>query len=108
MCNDYVFILNMVRKSVTIREDQADFLEDYHIKFSSWAADKIQQWREEDEEFPTSRSNRTASMTRKNITIDEETDDFLWEKRVNLSHFIQDRLDERMERERRLDELGEN
>ena len=95
----------MVRKSVTIREDHADFIEDYHIKFSSWAVDKIHHWREEDKEFPTSRSNRKESMTRKNITIDEETDEFLWANRVNLSHFLQDRLDERMERERKLDEL---
>ncbi|UPV72731.1 hypothetical protein M0R89_09235 [Halorussus limi] len=92
----------MVRKSVTIREDQAAFVEDTHLNFSSWARDKIKTWYEEGEEFPSSRKKRQAPMERKAIRIGENLDEFLYEERVNLSHFLQDRLDERMELERKL------
>lgn len=96
----------MVRKSVTIREDQAKFIDHRHIRLSTWVEDKIETWRDDDgKEFPRGRNQREASMTRKSITISDDLDDWLYEERVNLSHFIQDRLDDRMELERKLDEL---
>jgi hypothetical protein len=76
----------MLHKSVTIRDDQYQYLENSHLAFSSWAREKIKQWREEGREFPSERSNRSGPMSRKSIVIDEELDEFLWEKRANLSH----------------------
>lgn len=97
----------MVRKTVTVREDQAKYLNDNHLDLTSWAQSKLEEWHEDDKEYPTGRSKRQSSMVRVKFSITDEMQDLLWEERVNLSHFIQDRLDERMEDEQRISGVDE-
>lgn len=94
------------RKSVTIRKEQARYIADQYLNFSGWVRAQIHAWfRDDDKVFPCDDSQRSGPMVRKHVYLDPGVMEVLNRENVNLSHFVQDRLDEKMARERIMNEI---
>ncbi len=92
----------MIKKSVTVREDQARYISHSSLNFSGWARGKLELWlHDETKDLPTDRTLRDGPMEQKHVLVKQGVANAINSTGANLSHFIQDRLDERMERERK-------
>ena len=94
------------RKSVTVRDDQSRYIADQYLNFSGWARAQIHAWlRDNEKVFPCDESQRPGPMVQKHVYLDPGIIKALNHMNVNLSHFVQDRLDEKMQRDRKLNQI---
>jgi len=100
----------MPTKDVRIREDHYRFLQDEAISLSSLVQNAIDEGIAGDRELPdaTDRPTEDHELKRTSVSVSEKHDEFIATHEFVFSVFVHQLIEERMARERKLQQLEDN
>lgn len=99
----------MPRKQIKMREDHHQYIKDSPIALSVLVRNALDDAMAGDRELPDrdSRDTDGVELTRTTVAIDDDHAQFIDDEGFTFSVFLHDVVRERIEYERKLDELGE-
>lgn len=99
----------MPTRQVRIRDDHYRFLQDEAISLSGLVQNAIDEVKSNDRELPdeTDRPTEGHELKRTSVSVSEEHEEFIASQEFVFSVFVHQVIEERMERERKLQRLME-
>jgi len=98
----------MIQKNIRVRKSQKDFTDESAYSLSKLVRQHIEVVRDGEVEAPTGgRRSRDGEYKRTSIGIKADQEDFIQDNDINLSQLVDDAISRRIERDQKLDEIGE-
>lgn len=98
----------MKQKRISLRADQARYLNDRpSLSLAPMVRDALDEAMSGKYDYPTGNTRRNVDVKKTVILVTEKQADFIATSDMNLSHFVDEVVQKRMDLERKLNELDE-